>query len=77
MSITPFLVKSSQNDEIVALDCQAKSSSTLKDREDAWMSIAETAVITIALSLDPTGTAPTLLKLCFQLLRTLRHHHRK
>ena len=47
------------------------------DREDAWMSIAETAVITIALSLDPTGTAPTLLKLCFQLLEVLRHHHRK
>ena len=47
------------------------------DREDAWMSIVETAVITIALSFDPTGTAPTLLKLCFQLLEVLRHHHRK
>ena len=47
------------------------------DREDAWMSIAETAATTIALSLDPTGTAPTLLKLCFQLLEVLRHHHRK
>ena len=78
MSSTSFPVKSSQNDEIVALDRQAKSSSTLKDREDAWMSIAETTVLAFAFWLDPTaGAATFFLKLCFQLLRTLRHHHRK
>ena len=78
MSSTSFPVKSSQNDESVALDRQEKSSSTLKDREDAWMSIAETTVLAFAFWLDPTaGAATFFLKLCFQLLRTLRHHHRK
>ena len=78
MSITPFLVKSSQNDDIAVLDRQAKSLSTCKDREDAWMSIAETTVLAFAFWLDPTaGAATFFLKLCFQLLRTLRHHHRK
>ncbi len=48
------------------------------DREDAWMSIAETIVLAIAFWFDPTGTiAPFSIKLCFQLLKTLRHHHRK
>lgn len=60
------LLKPKSSDKKSNLDC-----------EDAWMAIVETAVITIALSLDPTGTAPTLLKLCFQLLEVLRHHHRQ
>jgi hypothetical protein len=47
------------------------------DREDAWMSIAETTVLAIAFWLEPTGIAPFLLKLCFQILKTLRHHHRQ
>jgi hypothetical protein len=42
------------------------------------MSIAEITVLTIVFWLDPTAVIGTfLLKLCFQLLKTLRHHHRK
>ena len=48
------------------------------DREDAWMTIAETIVVFIATWLNPqAGISIFSLKLCFQLLKMLRHHYRK
>ena len=48
------------------------------DREDAWMTIAETIVVFIATWLNPqAGISIFALKLCFQLLKMLRHHYRK
>ena len=48
------------------------------DREDAWMTIVETIVLFLATWLNPqTGISIFALKLCFQILKTLRHHHRK
>ena len=48
------------------------------DREDAWMTIAETIVLSFAICLTPqTGISIYALKICFQILKTLRHHHRK
>jgi len=48
------------------------------DREDAWMTIAETIVLFLVTWLNPqTGISIFALKLCFQILKTLRHHHRK
>lgn len=48
-----------------------------RDREDAWMQIIESAVIFLATWLNPeAGVLIFLLKLCFQILKALRHHHR-
>ena len=48
------------------------------DREDAWMTIAETIVLLLATWLNPqTEISIFALKLCFQILKALRHHHRK
>jgi hypothetical protein len=47
------------------------------DREDAWMAIIESIVLFLATWLNPNaGLAIFALKLCFQTLKTLRHHHR-
>jgi hypothetical protein len=45
--------------------------------EDAWMSIVESIVLFLVTWLDPqTEMAIFALKLCFQILKTLRHYHR-
>ncbi|OUC15113.1 MAG: hypothetical protein B0A82_08580 [Alkalinema sp. CACIAM 70d] len=55
---------------------KADSKSNL-DREDAWMQVIEFAVIFLATWLNPSaGISIFLLKLCFQILKVLRHHHR-
>lgn len=47
------------------------------DREDAWMQVIESAVIFAATWLNPQAGIPIfLLQICFQILKTLRHHHR-
>jgi hypothetical protein len=48
------------------------------DREDAWMATIESTVLFLATWLNPNaGIAIFALRLCFQTLKTLRHHHRK
>jgi hypothetical protein len=48
------------------------------DREDSWMQVVEAIVLFLATWLNPqAGVSIFALKLCFQLLKTLRHHHRK
>jgi hypothetical protein len=47
------------------------------EREDAWMSILEAIVLFLATWLNPqAGIAVFALRLCFQILKALRHHHR-
>jgi hypothetical protein len=54
-----------------------KSNKPNLDREDAWMTIIESIVLFLATWLNPeAGVLLFLLKLCFQTLKTLRHHHR-
>jgi len=48
------------------------------DREDSWMQLVEAIVLFLATWLNPqAGVSIFALKLCFQLLKILRHHHRK
>jgi hypothetical protein len=48
------------------------------DRENAWMQVIESAVLFIAAHLNPNAVeALFCLKLCFEILDVLRHHHRK
>jgi hypothetical protein len=48
------------------------------DRENAWMQVIESAVLFIAAHLNPDAVeALFCLKLCFEILDVLRHHHRK
>ncbi|MBD2328917.1 hypothetical protein [Alkalinema sp. FACHB-956] len=55
---------------------KADSKSNL-DREDAWMQVIECATLSLANLVNPSaGISIFLLKLCFQILKVLRHHHR-
>jgi hypothetical protein len=54
-----------------------KSKNPNLDREDAWMETAEFVALFIVGWLNPdAGIAIGGLKICFQILKTLRHHHR-
>jgi hypothetical protein len=78
MPITPLSMKSSEYDEIIVPTPQSRALDTSKAREDTWMKFIEASVIFLATWLNPSaGISIFALKLCFQLLEVLRHHHRR
>lgn len=53
------------------------SQQSLESREDKWMRVIEFAVILLVDWLDPNaGLAISALRLCFQILKTLRHRRK-
>jgi hypothetical protein len=77
MSIPPPPMKPSCDDEIIIPVPQQKTLDNSKAREDAWMNFIEAIVIFLATWLNPSaGISIFALKLCFQLLKILRHHYR-
>ena len=62
---------------MTTLKPQKDTQKTNLAREDAWMKLIETIIIFTATWLNPhAGLAIFTLKLCFQTLAILRHHHR-